>query len=388
MPMPLSPLVGQVEAPPIAEAMSWIRQGPKNRELLNLCQAVPSYPPAQALQEEFARLARLPGTGGYTNIYGFDTLRQAHALTMGRDYQAELSAANVAITTGCNQAFAAAVMAVAKPGDNIILPVPYYFNHQMWLTMLGIGIAGIPAFSAAGNYPDVNAAEAAVTDRTKAIVLCTPNNPTGAIYPPEVIGAFYELAKRKGLALILDETYKDFRPDVAPSHDLFNRAGWQDTLIQLYSFSKVYALAGYRLGAMISSEALLFEAAKILDCMTICPPNITQGGVVYALEHLHDWKKEKLEVMATRLAAIRRAFTHSDLKFQLVSSGAYFAYVKHPFAGEASKTVAMRLAQEHDVLCLPGSMFGPGQEDYLRFAFANVDGTLMEPLVQRLIDAQ
>jgi aspartate/methionine/tyrosine aminotransferase len=388
MNMPLSPLVGQVEAPPIAEAMSWVRPGERNREFLNLCQAVPSYPPAEALQNEFARLAKLPGTGGYTNIYGLDDLRAAHATAIGRDYVASIASSNVAITTGCNQAFAAAVMAVAKPGDSIIMPAPYYFNHQMWLTMLGINIASIPAFSAKGNHPDVMQAEAAITSSTRAIVLCTPNNPSGAIYSPKVIGEFFDLAQRKGLALILDETYKDFRPDPTPAHDLFNREGWQNTLIQLYSFSKVYALAGYRLGAMISGEALLFEAAKVLDCMTICPPHITQGGVIFALQHLDSWKREKLSVMATRLTAIRKAFENPAIKFKLVSSGAYFAYVKHPFAGEASKSVAMRLAQEHDVLCLPGSMFGPNQEDYLRFAFANVDGAMMEPLAHRLIGAQ
>jgi len=110
--------------------------------------------------------------------------------------------------------------------------------------------------------------------------------------------------------------------------------------------------------------------------------------VVFALRELAHWKAEKLGVMAQRLAAIRAAFDNPALKFQIVSSGAYFAYVKHPYRGEASKPVAIRLAQEHDVLCLPGSMFGPNQEDYLRFAFANVDGALMQPLAQRLIEAQ
>ena len=84
----------------------------------------------------------------------------------------------------------------------------------------------------------------------------------------------------------------------------------------------------------------------------------------------------------------KKAFKHPELKYQLVSSGAYFAYVKHPFAGESSKTVAKRLAQEFDILCLPGAMFGPGQEDYLRFAFANVDKEKMEPLVERLVASQ
>lgn len=383
-----SSLVTRVEAPPIAEAMTWVRQGPRNRDLINLCQAVPSYPPAEALQAEFGRVALLPGTGGYTDIYGIPPLRQAHAAHMGADYGASITADHVAITTGCNQAFAAAVMAVAKAGDDVVIPVPYYFNHQMWLTMLGIGLRTIPAFAVGRSHPAVADAAAAIGPNTKAIVLCTPNNPTGAVYPPEVIAAFFELAKARGIALILDETYKDFRPGAAPAHGLFQRPDWPGTLIQLYSFSKVYALAGYRLGAMIAGPDILFEAAKVLDCMTICPPQITQLGVVFALRELEGWKRDKLDVMAGRLAAIRTAFQRPGLKFELISSGAYFAYVRHPFRGEKSKAVAMRLAQEHDVLCLPGSMFGHGQDDYLRIAFANVDAGLMEPLVDRLMGSQ
>jgi aspartate/methionine/tyrosine aminotransferase len=388
MQSPISSLVSRVEAPPIAEAMSWINTGRRNRDLINLCQAVPSYPPAEALQLEFARLATQPSTGGYTNIYGIEPLRVAHASAISSDYRARIEPDCVAMTTGCNQAFAAAIMTVAKAGDSIILPAPYYFNHQMWLTMMGISIAAIPAFADERNYPSVADAAAAITPNTKAIVLCTPNNPTGAIYPPDVIGAFYDLAKAHGLALILDETYKDFRPDAPPPHDLFTRDDWQNTLIQLYSYSKIYALAGYRLGAMISGPALLSEAAKVLDCMTICPPHITQQGVVYALHNLTDWRREKLDLMAGRLAALRSVFEHPALKYQLVSSGAYFAYVKHPFGDEPSKSVAMRLAKEFDVLCLPGSMFGPNQEHYLRLAFANVDADIMPRMVDRLIESQ
>jgi aspartate/methionine/tyrosine aminotransferase len=388
VPINISSLTASVEAPPIAEAMSWITDSPRNRPFLNLCQAVPSYPPAGELQQEFARLAQTAGVGGYTPIYGVETLRAAHAKAMGKDYGTSIASNEVAITTGCNQAFAAAVMAVAQAGDSIVMPTPWYFNHQMWLKMLGIKIEPISAFGAGRNYPDVEEAAKAITATTRAIVLCTPNNPTGAIYPAEVIHAFFDLAQKHDIALILDETYKDFRPDAAPAHNLFNRAGWQDTLIQLYSFSKIYALAGYRLGSMISGPALLSEAAKVLDCMTICPPHLTQLGVQFALTELADWKRGKLQLMSGRLAAIREAFANPALNFEMVSSGAYFAYVKHPYRGEASKPVAMRLAQQHDVLCLPGVMFGPGQEDYLRFAFANVDAEFMMPLVERLIGAQ
>jgi aspartate/methionine/tyrosine aminotransferase len=190
------------------------------------------------------------------------------------------------------------------------------------------------------------------------------------------------------VALILDETYKDFRPGHAPAHEILEQPDWQDTLIQLFSFSKIYALAGYRLGAMVAGPAILREVAKVLDTMTICPPQISQRAVIYAIAELDQWKEEKRQLMAERLAALRAAFKTPGLKFELISSGAYFAYVKHPFSGQSSKSVAKTFAQEFDVLCLPGSMFGPGQEDYLRFAFANVEKEKMSILVERLLEFQ
>jgi aspartate/methionine/tyrosine aminotransferase len=368
--------------------MSWVKPNAGNRELLNMCQAVPSYPPALALQDEIARLAHEPGTGGYTDIFGIAPLREAYAAHMSFDYAGAIDAGAVAITTGCNQAFAATIMALAKAGDNVIVPAPFYFNHQMWLTMLGIEIRSLSAFSQDGDWPSAEDAARLIDGGTKAIVLCSPNNPTGAIYSALVMQRFFEVAQSAQIALVIDETYKDFRADPAPPHVLFARDDWQGTLIQLYSFSKIYALAGYRLGAMIAAPKLLHEVAKILDCMTICPPQITQRAALFGLTELEDWKTEKKALMRARLEALRNAFKTNGLTYQLISSGAYFAYVKHPFKDEASKSVAKRLASEHDILCLPGSMFGPGQEDHLRFAFANVDADRMSTLAERLIESQ
>ncbi len=386
--MKLSSRLSATEFPPIAEALSWVANRQSNRELLNLCQAVPSYPPAPELQAEFARLAHLPGTGGYTEILGINPLREAFAGHLTKAYGADVTAAEVGITSGCNQAFAATIAALAEPGDNVIMPCPWYFNHSMWLSMLGIETKSIPAFSDAGAWPDVEVARQAITPKTRAIILCTPNNPTGAICPAGIIEAFYELAVEADITLVLDETYSDFRPDALPPHRLLTRPAARDHLVQLFSFSKNYALAGYRLGALVAGPALMREATKFLDTIAICPPNISQQGVVFALRELDAWKAAKKALMAECLAAIRAAFKWPELKYQLVSSGAYFAYVKHPFAGESSKTVAKRLAQEFDILCLPGVMFGPGQEDYLRFAFANVDKEKMAPLVERLVASQ
>ncbi|MDE2446160.1 MAG: aminotransferase [Alphaproteobacteria bacterium] len=383
----VSPLVQNVEFPPIAEAMSWVKDRASTRELLNMCQAVPSYPPAEILQAEIARLAQQPDMGSYTDIFGMMHLREAFAVHMSADYAGTITADAVAITTGCNQAFAAAIMALAKAGDNVIIPAPFYFNHQMWLSMMGIEIRVLDAFAEKG-APSPADAKTLIDARTRAIVLCSPNNPTGAIYPPSVLHSFYDVAQAAGIALVLDETYKDFRQDITPPHALFTKPNWQKTLVQLYSFSKIYALAGYRLGAMIAGPAMLHEVAKILDCMTICPPHITQRAVLFGLTALDQWKTGKKVLMRGRLDALRTAFNTSGLRYQLMSSGAYFAYVKHPFGEEASKSVAMRLAQKHDVLCLPGNMFGPGQEQFLRFAFANVGEEKMPVLAARLLESQ
>jgi aspartate/methionine/tyrosine aminotransferase len=335
-----------------------------------------------------ARVLREPETSRYTDILGLSPLRAAFADHMARDYAGSVAAENVAITAGCNQAFCVTLMALAQAGDNIVMPVPYYFNHNMWLGMLGIEAKFIPGLTPSGPWPDVTMAAAAIDSRTRAIMLCSPNNPTGSVYPPAVIGAFYDLAQARGIALIMDETYKDFRKDPAPLHDLLARAGWQDTFIQLYSFSKVFALTGYRVGAIIAGSRFLAEAEKVLDCVTISAPHISQRAALFGLQHLDRWKQEKTALMVARTEAITTAFKEPGLAYRLVSAGAFFAYVKHPFAGQTAKEVAMRLAGEHDLLCLPGTMFGPDQEDYIRIAFANADASAMPTVVERLMESQ
>jgi aspartate/methionine/tyrosine aminotransferase len=384
----ISPDIAAVEAPPIAEAVGWLQDLQSDRPLLNFCQAVPSYPPAPALQQELARLALEPNMGGYTDVLGLKALREGLAQHFSAAYGAPLAADHIGVTAGCNQAFAAVVMAIAESGSNIVIPAPWYFNHHMWMKMLRVEARGFPAFSESQDYPDVTAAAALIDKNTKAIMLCSPNNPSGAIYPPHVIEAFHDLAVARGITLIVDETYKDFRPTDAPAHGILTRSNWEESFIQLHSFSKIYALAGYRLGAIVAGPRVLSEAEKILDCMTICPPQITQRAVLFGLDAVSAWKDEKRAVMQHRLETLRKSFSRNTLSYQLVSSGSYFAYVQHPFPGVVSKAVAKRLAQEFAVLSLPGSMFGPGQDQYLRFAFANMEAEFMPALIDRLVESQ
>jgi len=384
----VNPAIHRIEAPPIMEAQGWLKPSSGNVKRLLLSQAVPSWKCADALDEEVARLAHQPGISLYTDIFGLPELRAAIASHLSTDYAGSVKPENVCVTAGCNQAFAAAMMAIARAGDNVIVPVPYFFNHTMWLGMLGIAARFIPAVAPGIAHPRPEDAAALIDENTRAIVLCSPNNPTGAIYPPQVIDAFFELARARGIALVIDETYKDFREAPGPAHNIFASPGWEEGFIHLYSFSKAYSMTGYRVGSITASPRVLAEMEKILDCMAICPSHISQRAALFALSTLEGWKKEKIAMMAGRLGALRTAFARPGLSYELVSSGALFAYVKHPFTDETAKQVAMRLAGSHEMLCLPGSMFGPGQDQYLRVAFANAEAADMETVVDRLVESQ
>jgi aspartate/methionine/tyrosine aminotransferase len=380
--------IGHVEAPPIAEALTWVKGGERNRPLIDLCQALPKYPPAPEVAQEIGRLALEEPTNLYTDIFGLSELRSGLAAHMAADYRGDVEAADVAITPGCNQAFAAAAMVLAGPGDNVILPVPFYFNHDMWLRMLNVEPRYVQAIADGSAVPRPDAVVPLIDRNTRAIALCTPNNPTGAVYPPDVIRRFYEMARDHGIALLIDETYKDFRTDPSAPHNLFADEGWRDTVVQLYSFSKSYALYGYRVGSIIAGPRFLAELEKVLDCLIICAPRISQGAALFSLENAGEWKAGKLKTMRERVSALDAAFTRPDLRYRLVSVGAFFAYLQHPFKGESAKSVAQRLAGEHDLLCLPGSMFGPDQDSYLRLAFANAGSELMPEVVDRLLESQ
>lgn len=235
--------------------------------------------------------------------------------------------------------------------------------------------------------PDPADVAALIGERTRAIVLVTPNNPTGAIYPPELIASFYELARERNIALVLDETYKDFMPVERSPHNLFARADWRDVFIQLYSFSKAYSLTGYRVGSVAGGPAIMAAIEKIMDCIAICAPRIGQEAALYGLGHLAGWRGEKRDLMQDRTEALRAAFRATNSGYRLVSSGAYFAWVRHPFANRDATTVARMLATDHNLLCLPGTMFGPGQESYLRLAFANLEADRMDEVAKRLAES-
>jgi len=381
----INPDVVRAIEPPIAEAQSWIknRDFAPDRPLLDLAQAVPSYPPAESLRAHMAERTALFETAQYTPIPGIPALRQSLADHMTQSHGGTITPENVLISAGCNQAYCLAILALAKAGDEVILPVPYYFNHVMWLQMQGIGVTHLPFRADRGGVPDPVEAASLITEKTRAIVLVTPNNPTGAVYPPEVLAAFRDLAAERGIALIVDETYKDFL-DGGPPHDLFRDEKWGETVVQLYSFSKVFSLTGYHVGSVIAGGKVIEAVTKVMDTIAICAARIGQDAALHGLETLSGWVAEKRGMINERRDAIRSMFQRNDLGYELISSGAYFAYVRHPFEDTPARDVAKRLADEQNILCLPGSFFGPDQERCLRLAYANASVEEMPELAARL----
>jgi aspartate/methionine/tyrosine aminotransferase len=344
---------------------------------------VPGYPPHPEFLQRLSTAASGAEASRYGPIVGNADLRRTYARHLASLYGAAVAPANVAVTAGCNLAFFTAAMLVAKAGDAVLLPVPWYFNHQMTLAMLGVEARPLPCAPAAGFVPDPAAAERLIDSRTRAIVLVTPNNPTGAIYPDDTLRAFGDLCRRRGLWLILDETYRDFLTAAGRPHSLFADEDWRRCVIQLYSFSKAYSIPGYRLGSIVADEGVVAQLAKILDCVQICAPRIGQGAVGWGIDALAAWREENRGAMHRRAEAFRRVLARSS-GWRVDSIGAYFAYVRHPFAGASAEAVAERLAVERGVLALPGSYFGPSQDSHLRMAFGNIGLDAIERLAARL----
>ena len=208
----ITPAMAATFPPPVMEARRWL-QGvsfPADRPLLNVSQAAPVEPPPEPLRQAIAEAALTRAEAHlYGPVLGLPDLRAEVAAQWAAAYGGAVAATEVAITQGCNQAFCAAVAAIAGAGDEVILPTPWYFNHKMWLDMSGIRAVPLPCGQ--GMVPEAEAAARLITDRTRAIVLVSPNNPTGAEYPAETLRAFFDLARARGIALIVDETYRDFR---------------------------------------------------------------------------------------------------------------------------------------------------------------------------------
>ena len=384
--MILNPNLRTAAASPIMEAQAWVDAASfaPDRPLLNLSQAAPSGGPPVALRAHLAEAMLHDETAHfYGAVLGNDDLRAEIALQWAHRYGGAIRPGQVAITAGCNQAFCAAIMSACAPGDAVMLPYPWYFNHKMWLDMAGLDCVPLPCTAAM--LPDIEAARALMTPRVRAVVLVTPNNPTGAEYPDALMHAFLDLARDHGAVLIVDETYRDFHSLDGAPHGLFSRDDWGEVLIHLYSFSKVFRLTGHRTGALIAGEARVAEVEKFLDTMTICPAQTGQIAALHGLRTLAGWVATERAELLSRQQVLRAAMSDSLPDWRIHGAGAYFAWVEPPW-NMPGRVLARRLVDEAGVLVLPGEMFLPADQPTraLRIAFANTHEDGIRELTTRL----
>jgi len=380
--MRFSRRVEQLVHSPIGAAHALVGLRTNERPLLDLSQAAPSFPPADAVIQRIAEVALETDAGRYPPQPGLPKLREAFAADVNDGYKANIKPDDVLITAGCNQAFCCVASALTSPGDEAILVAPFYFNHDMWLKIEGAKVRYLEP--GPDLLPDPQQAQALITDKTKLITLVSPGNPTGVTIPKEIIHEFALLAQSNNIALIIDETYRSFRDEQTPAHELFASPNWRDHVISLHSFSKDFAIPGYRCGAVVGGNAAITEALKVLDCLAISAPRIGQEAALAGLLHAQQWRKDQASRVKTLELQFLKSMEEQPGGFKVVSSGAYFGWIQHPAKDLATQEVVRKLVLEHDVLTIPGTAFTNTDQATVRMSFANLEPEQMNELRSRL----
>lgn len=369
-----------VQSPIIPVIGAMIRDTPGT---ISLGQGVVHYgPPAEAVQAVREALDG-PIVHGYGDAAGYGPLVQAIAAKLQADNGIDVSrGSRIMVTAGANMAFMHVVMAVTSPGDEIILPVPFYFNHEMAIEMAGCRAVRVPTDE---QYQlRVDAIADAITERTRAIVTISPNNPSGAVLSEASLRAVNALCRARGLYHVCDEPYEYFTYGV--SHfSPGSLPGAAAHTISLYSLSKAYGYAGWRIGYAVYPEALASAMTKSQDTILICPTIAAQIGATAAL----GVGRRYCEPFVRELASIRDiVFSELNQLAPLASvptaDGAFYALLRvntdlTPLA------LAERLIREHKVAVIPGDAFGMTDGCYFRVAYGALQKETVAEGIGRLV---
>ena len=376
-----------VQSPIIPVIADLIRSHPGT---ISLGQGVVGYGPPASARAQLERFHADPANHKYQPVAGIAPLLAAIETKLAAENGVRVGAAHenrLMVTAGGNQAFMNAVLAIADPGDEVILPAPYYFNHEMAITMASCRPVLVPTDS---NYQlDVAALRAAVTSRTRAIVTVSPNNPSGAVYPADALRDVNALCAGRGIFHISDEAYEYFTFDGAGHFSAASLPGSAAHTISLYSMSKAYGFASWRIGWMVFPQKLEAAMRKIQDTLLICPPVVSQFAALGALEAGAGFVREKLAAIAEVRAVVQAAL--APLVAEGIcdvppAQGAFYFLLRLRQGARPPLEVAETLIREHRVAVIPGSAFGLDRGCHLRVAYGALEKATATEGIGRLVE--
>lgn len=299
----------------------------------------------------------------------------------------DLGGSDLLVTAGSNMAFSAIAQVLCDPGDEVLLPLPFYFNHAMAIRLAG----GVPVPVAAGLVPDPERLAAAITSRTRAIVTISPNNPSGVVTPPAVLAAINGLCERHGLLHVSDEAYADFVHGPVAHRGPGRLPGSGGHTASLFSLSKAYGMAGWRVGYAAVPRQLMGALAKVQDTVLISPPQVSQRAALAALHAGPVWCRPRIAALGDRrhqlLAAVTAARAGGlDVELLGPPDGAFYGLLRFSCRLGGLRLME-RLVLEHGVAALPGESFGlpaAGGQGVLRLSYGMLGAADLKEALGRL----
>jgi aspartate/methionine/tyrosine aminotransferase len=366
--MPESHRLQAVQTPIIPVVADLIRRHPG---AISLGQGVVGYGPPPRAIAEIERFLSHPSNHKYQPVAGISALLAGIEQKLVLENDIRLRDRNrLMVTAGGNQAFMNAVLAISDPGDEFILPTPYYFNQEMAVTMAGCRPVLVP--TDADDQLDIDALAGAITPRTRAIVTVSPNNPTGAVYSVNALCAVNRLCADRGIFHLSDEAYEYFTYDGAAHFSPASLPGSEAHTISLYSMSKSYGFASWRIGWMVYPANLEGAMRKIQDTLLICPPVISQFAAAGALMAGRSYVRSKLEDIAESRRVMQQELEPLVAAGQCSAPSAQgaFYFLLRLRSNRPPLELVERLIREHGVAVIPGNAFGVTTGCPLRVAYA------------------
>ena len=375
-----------VDTPIIPTIAALVRDNPGT---ISLGQGVVNYgPPAQAINA-------LPGLMAdgqlhkYQSVMGYPPLQDAIRHKLAQENGLALGSDSLLmVTAGSNMAFLNCVMAVGDPGDEFILPMPFYFNQEMAIRMCGCVPVPVPTY--ADWSLDVEALAAAITPRTRAIITVSPNNPTGAVYAEADLTAVNALCAKAGIYHFSDEAYEYFTYEGVRHFSPGSLPGAAAHTLSFYSMSKNYGMASWRVGYVVFPADLAEVMNKVQDTNLICAPVPSQLLALEALKLGRPWVQPKVQALSDVRDTVYRALEGlGGLATFPRTQGAFYVLMKLPGIDDALAFNRF-MAEKHHVASIPGFAFGlndTAQANYQRLSYGALDAGTVAQGVQRYVAA-